>query len=123
VRQTGLKVYRRSVVLKASYRRSWSKVSWRAHVRYLTREHAQTEHERGIGFDAEHDQVDMLAMVDGWQKAGTPILWRLIISPDDHDRIDLRDHIREVAAGILGPNSNGPPSIIIPQITTTMFTC
>jgi type IV secretory pathway VirD2 relaxase len=49
--------------------------------------------------DAEHDQVDM-AMVDGWEKAGTPILWRLIISPDDHDRIDLGDHIREVAAGM-----------------------
>ena len=100
MRETGLKVYRRSVVVKASYRRSWSKIPWKAHARYLTREHAQTEHERGIGFDAGHDQVDMIGIVDRWQKEGTPLMWRVIISPDDHDRIDLREHIREVVAGM-----------------------
>jgi type IV secretory pathway VirD2 relaxase len=98
--QSGLTISRRRVVVKVSYRRNRAKPNWAAHARYLTREHAQKEHERGIGFDAEHDRVDMVAIADGWQREGDPLVWSLIISPDDCHRIDPRQHVRELAAGM-----------------------
>ncbi|MBV9481551.1 MAG: relaxase/mobilization nuclease domain-containing protein [Acidobacteria bacterium] len=98
-KQSALAVYRRHCVVKIAYNRQKGK-TWRERARYLTREHAQTPGARGIGFDAEHDQIDMVAIVDAWQKQDDPLLWRFIISPDDADRIDLREHVRELAANM-----------------------
>jgi len=93
--QSSLKVYRRRSVVKISYNRQSGK-PWRERARYLTREHAQKENEMGVGFDANHDQVDIVAIADRWQREGDPLLWRFIISPDDD--VDLKQHIRDVAA-------------------------
>jgi type IV secretory pathway VirD2 relaxase len=93
--QSGLKVYRRRSVVKIAYNRQSGK-PWKERARYLTREHAQKENEMGIGFDAHHDQVDMVAIAERWQRQGDPLLWRFIISPDD--QIDLKQHIRDLAA-------------------------
>jgi type IV secretory pathway VirD2 relaxase len=97
--QSHLKVYRRRSVVKIAYNRQNGK-PWRERARYLTREHAQTPGAPGIGFNAEHDQVDIVPIVDGWQKAGDPLLWRFIVSPDDIDRIDPREHARELVAAM-----------------------
>jgi type IV secretory pathway VirD2 relaxase len=99
-KQSALKVYQRRSIVKVSYRRSNRQPRWAAHARYLTREHAQTEHERGVGFDADHDRVNMERIVDSWQRDSTPLMWSVIISPDDCDRIDLRQHLRELVAGM-----------------------
>jgi type IV secretory pathway VirD2 relaxase len=98
-KQSALKVYRRRSVVKIAYNRQRGK-PWRERAQYLTREHAQTPGQHGIGFDADHDQIDIEAIADSWQKAGDPLLWRFIISPEDSDRIDLREHARELAAAM-----------------------
>jgi type IV secretory pathway VirD2 relaxase len=73
---------------------------WRERARYLTREHAQTPGSHGVGFDADDNQVDMVAIADRWQLHGDPLLWRFIISPDDIDHIDPREHVRQLAAAM-----------------------
>jgi type IV secretory pathway VirD2 relaxase len=71
--------------------------TWTAHARYLTREGAQVENQKGIGFDADIDQIDMVGCVRDWEHAGDPHMWRIIVSPEDAARIDLKHHIRELA--------------------------
>ena len=69
--------------------------AWTAHARYLARPGAQQELTRGLGFDAEREQVDLMATVKGWEK-NDELMWRFIVSPEDADRLDLRDHVREL---------------------------
>src|SRR6202521_4657878 len=97
IRTQGAAYQRRSVV-KVMYTRNGKPRSnaWVAHARYLTREGAQLENERGVGFDVERDGIDMVAVVREWEKAGDERMWRIIVSPEDADRMDLKDHIREL---------------------------
>ncbi|MGO9450794.1 MAG: relaxase/mobilization nuclease domain-containing protein [Candidatus Binataceae bacterium] len=74
--------------------------AWAAHARYLTREGAQLENEKGMGFDAEQDGIDMVAVVREWEKAGDERMWRIIVSPEDADRMDLKDHIRDLVGAM-----------------------
>ncbi len=63
---------RRSVV-KAMYTRNGKPKAgaWVAHARYLTREGAQLEHEKGRGFDREGGDIDLIGRVREWRRAGT----------------------------------------------------
>ena len=90
--------YQRRSVVKVMYTRNGKPRSnaWAAHARYLTREGAQLENEKGVGFDVERDGIDMVAVVREWEKAGDERMWRIIVSPEDADRMDLKDHIRDL---------------------------
>lgn len=86
---------RRSVV-KASYSRSAGSGRWAAHARYLTRQGAQQQMARGVGFDSASEMVDVVSEVRGWEKSGDQIMWRLIVSPEDANRLDLKSHARDL---------------------------
>src|SRR5271157_2697829 len=86
-------VYSRRSVVKASFKRNDHTGSWAAHARYLSREGAQQEQGKGRGFDAEHQALDMVALVRDWEKQDE-LLWRFIVSPEDASRLDLREHVR-----------------------------
>jgi type IV secretory pathway VirD2 relaxase len=94
------RLYGRRSVVKASFRRNRGKGAWVRHARYLAREHAQRETERGRGFTAVFDSVDMAAVVREWERGGDELMWSFILSPEDAQRMDLRRHIREFAAGM-----------------------
>jgi type IV secretory pathway VirD2 relaxase len=91
--------YGRRSVVKASFRRNRHNRGWTAHARYLARESAQREHERGLGFDAAREGRDIVATVKEWERADD-LMWSFIVSPEDADRIDLRRHVRELVAGM-----------------------
>jgi hypothetical protein len=57
------RMYGRRSVVKASFRRNRGKGAWVRHARYLARERAQHEHDRGQGFDAVHEGLDIAATV------------------------------------------------------------
>ncbi len=48
-----------------------------------------------MGFDSEREDIDMLATVRTWEKSDE-LMWRFIVSPEDADRLNLRDHVREL---------------------------
>jgi type IV secretory pathway VirD2 relaxase len=52
---------------------------------------------KGLGFDAERENIDMLATVREWEKSDE-LMWRFIVSPEDSDRLDLREHVRELVS-------------------------
>ena len=87
---------RRSVV-KASFRRNRHNGGWAAHARYLARENAQRANERGLGFDAASDGLDPVAIVRDWER-GDHLMWSFIVSPEDAERINLRDHVHDLMA-------------------------
>src|SRR5690348_7124823 len=92
------RTYQRRSVVKVMYTRNGKPKAgaWVAHARYLAREGAQREHEKGVGFDAAHADIDMVARVKEWEKAGDQRMWRVIVSPEDADRMDLKEHVREL---------------------------
>jgi type IV secretory pathway VirD2 relaxase len=81
--------------VKASYATS-GKTPWKAHGSYLAREGAQREGEKGRGFTAERDDVDLEQTLSQWQKAGDRHHFRFIVSPEQVARMDLRQHARDL---------------------------
>src|SRR6202158_6481403 len=93
------KAYGRRSVVKPSFRRNRHNGGWVRHARYLAREQAQREGERGQGFDREREDLDMTATVRAWERTDG-LMWSFIISPEDASRIDLRRHARDFVAGM-----------------------
>jgi type IV secretory pathway VirD2 relaxase len=76
---------------------------WAAHGRYLSRESATNSDEnKNPRFDQDlnSDTADIATVLGAWQKAGDPRLFKLIISPEFGDRLDLEGLTRGVMAGM-----------------------
>jgi type IV secretory pathway VirD2 relaxase len=73
--------------VRVLYSKNSSKGQWRAHGRYIARESATG---RGVGFDRAEKSIDIATRLEGWQKANDERLWKLIISPEFGDRVDLK---------------------------------
>ncbi|HZT69301.1 MAG TPA: hypothetical protein VFC10_06095 [Terriglobia bacterium] len=70
---------------------------WAAHGRYIARESAAGQGTRGeIGFSASAEGLNVAKTLVDWQAAGDPRLFKLIISPEFGERLDLRRHTREL---------------------------
>lgn len=68
---------------------------WRAHGIYIARESAAgKEGRRGFGHDEELQDVP--STLDRWQRSGDERIWKVILSPEFGDRIDLQGMTREV---------------------------
>lgn len=91
-------VFTQRSVVKVSYARNARSASWAAHGRYLAREGAQREDAKGLGFDSTRDDINLSQLLTGWQKAGDPRLFRIIVSPEKGAVMDLKEHARELVA-------------------------
>jgi type IV secretory pathway VirD2 relaxase len=85
--------------VRVTYSRSNVRGQWRAHGRYLIRESAATE-PTAAGFDATTRGVDVAATLEAWQTASDNRLWKIIISPEFGERIDLTKLTRDLMARI-----------------------
>jgi hypothetical protein len=74
--------------------------SWRAHGNYLARENAQHEKSKGLGFNEDSDQVDIATILGNWQDQNDPRLWKIIISPEFGEKLDLKEHTKVLTAQI-----------------------
>ncbi len=86
--------------VKVGYVRAAKRGAWRAHGAYLTREGAQREGARGLGFDATREDLDVAGTLGAWQAAGDRVLWKAIVSPEQGARLDLRGHARALVAAM-----------------------
>lgn len=84
----------RRCTVKVNYVANKKAGQWDAHAKYLEREGAQKEGERGHGFDALHDEVELASETHRWQMDGDPRLFKIMLSPEDGDRVQLRDFTR-----------------------------
>jgi hypothetical protein len=77
--------------VRVTYSRNKLKGQWRAHGRYVVRESATRATDSGpAGFDGHSESVDIVARLGSWQRTGDERMWKLIISPEFGERIDLQ---------------------------------
>lgn len=95
--RNGRRAFNQRCAVRVVYTPNRTTGQWRAHGRYIARESAA---ERGDapGFNAGDDQQDPAAALDGWQAAGDQRVWKLIISPEFGERVNLMHLTREVLA-------------------------
>lgn len=83
--------------VRVMYSTNRTRGQWAAHGRYVARESAAEEASQSSrGFDARSDEVDIVQTAAGWQSAGDTHMFKLIISPEFGERLDLKDVTRQL---------------------------
>jgi hypothetical protein len=78
------------------YCKNSTRGQWKAHGRYLARESAHRDHPQGATFDDHTQEIDIASRLQQWQSAGDERLWRIVVSPEFGDRLDLPRLTREL---------------------------
>ena len=84
--------------VKVSYAKNQPSKNWAAHGHYLAREGAAEIGERGLGFDAKREDLELPTTLRGWQAAGDAHVFHVIVSPERGAEIDVREHARKLVA-------------------------
>ena len=85
--------------MRVTYSRNKNAGQWKAHGHYLARERATEKRvKNAAGFSRSERSVDIAQRLDEWQKAGDERFFKIIVSPEFGDRIDLENHTRELMA-------------------------
>lgn len=82
--------------IRVTYSPNRIRGQWAAHGRYLARESAAHQVSKTAGFDRDGDGADLSATLRSWQVAGDPRLFKMIISPEFGERVDLEGLTREL---------------------------
>jgi type IV secretory pathway VirD2 relaxase len=94
---THARPYSQRCAVRVLYSKNVSKGQWRAHGRYVARESATHDNDpRAVGFSTSHEAIDIAARLDDWQKANDQRMWKLILSPEFGDRVDLKRLTRDL---------------------------
>jgi hypothetical protein len=78
------------------YAQNATRGQWRAHGRYIARETASQGRAAEAGFNATERGINVAARLDQWQSAGDERMWKLIVSPEFGDRVDLVQLTRDL---------------------------
>jgi hypothetical protein len=96
------RTYGRRSVVKVSFQHHFDKGKWNGklqdYARYMERGHEKETGHREVGFDATEDAVDTVGVANKWALSRDKLHWRMILTPDDVDRVDLHQHVRDVMA-------------------------
>ncbi|MBS1984363.1 MAG: hypothetical protein JST16_09325 [Bdellovibrionales bacterium] len=87
------KAHKQRCAIRVTYSPNQVRGQWAAHGRYIARESANSE---GVGFTAERENVAIAAELGDWQKAGDPRMFKMIVSPEFGERLDLKRHTRDL---------------------------
>jgi type IV secretory pathway VirD2 relaxase len=85
--------------IRVTYTRNAVRGQWRAHGRYLSRESAAGE-QATAGFDRAEEGIEIGARLESWQAERDQRLWKIIISPEFGDRVDLTRLTRDMMARV-----------------------
>jgi type IV secretory pathway VirD2 relaxase len=89
--------YNQRCAVRITYAKNTTAGLWRAHGRYIARESAASGNDsRAAGFDGSEESVNIAERLKHWQKASDERLWKLIVSPEFGDRIDLKGLTRDL---------------------------
>jgi len=87
--------YNQRCAVRVMYSPNRTSGQWRAHGRYIARDSATQGHEVGA-FGDQGERVAPPDVLDRWQKAGDPRLWKMIVSPEFGERLDLNQLTRDL---------------------------
>jgi len=85
------------VAVRVSYSTNKNPGQWKAHGRYVARESAtQGGRATEAGFNATEQNLGIATRLDNWQSAGDDRLFKIIVSPEFADRLNLKQYAREL---------------------------
>jgi type IV secretory pathway VirD2 relaxase len=89
--------YLQRCAIRVTYIKNKIRGQWKAHGVYLARESATFESDtKAVGFNREKERVDIAGQLESWQATGDQQMWKVIISPEFGDRVDLSRLTREL---------------------------
>jgi hypothetical protein len=80
--------------VRVTYANGRTPGQWKAHGCYLERESASGK--ELPGFDAEGTSLPIAEALDGWQKSDDPRIFKIIMSPENGDQLNLETYARAV---------------------------
>jgi hypothetical protein len=84
-----------------TYSANKSPGQWRAHGHYIARESAtQKENVKAVGFSATESSVEVAGRLASWQSGGDERMFKIIVSPEFGERMDLEKHTRDLMTRI-----------------------
>lgn len=86
----GSKPRRQRCAVRVTYLNNRTRGQWKAHGRYLARENATAGNCNALGFNRDGRDVHVAGELERWQSSGDPRLWKLILSPEFGERIDMQ---------------------------------
>ena len=93
--------YQQRCAVRVTYVGNKTSGQWKAHGKYLSRESAtHRTAQRQAGFDEAQQKLDVAHELDDWQQAGDPRLWKIILSPEFGEKLDMQQLTRHVMAGV-----------------------
>jgi hypothetical protein len=93
---SGSKPRQQRCVVRVTYLNKRTRGQWKAHGRYLARENAITGKGNEVGFNRDRSGIDIAGELGRWQSLGDPRLWKIILSPEFGDRVDMERLTREL---------------------------
>lgn len=87
------KPHKQRCAIRVTYSPNHIRGQWAAHGRYLARESANPD---GVGFNMTSDEAAIPATLAGWQKSGDARMFKMIVSPEFGERLDLKKHTRDL---------------------------
>ena len=94
---THARPYSQRCAVRVLYSKNTSKGQWRAHGRYVARGSATNRGDsRAVGFSTSKEAIDIATRLEDWQKANDERLWKLIVSPEFGDRVELKRLTRDL---------------------------
>src|SRR5713226_1362148 len=90
------RTFNQRVAVRVSYSANKNPGQWKAHGRYVARESAtQGGRAAEAGFNRIQDRLNIAVTLDNWQRAGDDRVFKIIVSPEFGDRLNLRQYARE----------------------------
>ena len=90
-------LYGQRVSVRVSYSANKNPGQWKAHGRYVARDTAtQGGDPSRAGFDATRTDINIPSVLDSWQRAGDERLFKIIVSPEFGERLNLQEHTRKL---------------------------
>ena len=85
------------VSVRVTYAKNKNQGQWKAHGHYIARDTATHGGDPSrAGFDATRTDMNIASVLDGWQRAGDERLFKVIVSPEFGDRLNLQDQTRNL---------------------------
>jgi type IV secretory pathway VirD2 relaxase len=91
------RLYSQRVSVRVTYTKNKNPGQWKAHGHYIARHSATRQgHASQAGFDATQTHLNIASILDTWQRAGDERVFKIIVSPEFGERLDLQDQTRQL---------------------------
>ena len=87
------RIFKQRVAVRVKYSQQKGDGQWKAHGVYIQRESAN---EGKFGFDAVRTDVPVSETLHQWQKENDDRLWKIILSPENGNEMNLEEHTRKL---------------------------